>query len=73
MLVAYGIMSVFKGNPKISTNCESPVIGADSACHPETPLRFAMVLNYLLWNYRSRVDATAAGAEKLCAVAQKER
>jgi len=27
MLVAPGIMSVFMGNPKISTNCESPIIG----------------------------------------------
>jgi hypothetical protein len=28
-----------------------------------------MVLYYLLWNYRSRGDATAAGAEALRAVA----
>ncbi len=28
---------------------------------PVPPLRFAMVLYYLLWNYRSRGDATAAG------------
>jgi len=32
-----------------------------------------MVLYYLLWNYRHRRDATAAGAEALRAVAQKER
>ena len=25
----------------------------DSACPPEPPLRFAMMLYYLLWNYRS--------------------
>jgi len=30
-----------------------------------------MVLYYLLWNYRSRGDATAAGAEALHAVAPK--
>ena len=59
------------GNPKISTNCESPIIGGDSACPPELPLRFAMVLYYLLWNYRYRGDATAAGAEALRAVAPK--
>jgi hypothetical protein len=32
-----------------------------------------MVLYYLLWNYRSRGGATAAGAEALRAAAQKER
>ena len=66
---------VFSGllKPKISTNCESPIIGGDSARPPEPPLRFAIVLYYLLWNYRSRGDATAAGAEALRAVAQKER
>jgi len=40
---------------------------------PEPPLRFAMVLYYLLWNYRSRGDATTAGAEASHAVTQKER
>jgi len=40
---------------------------------PEPPLRFAMVLYYLLWNYRCRGDATAAGAEALRTVTQKER
>ncbi len=47
------------------------MIGGDSACPPEPPLRYAMVLYYLLWNYRSRGDATAAGAKALCAVAPK--
>ena len=61
------------GNPKISTNCESPVIGGDRACPPDPPLRFAIVLYYLLWNYRSRGDATAAGAEALRAATQKGR
>ena len=45
--------------------------GGDSACPPEPPLRFGMVLYYLLWNYRFRGDATAAGAEALRAVAPK--
>jgi len=58
-------------NPKFSTNCRPPVYGGDSACPPEPPLRFAMVLHYLLWNYRSRGNATAAGAEASCAVASK--
>jgi len=49
------------GNPEFSTNCESPVIGGDSACPPEPPLRFAMVLYFLLWNYPSERIATAAG------------
>jgi hypothetical protein len=47
------------GNPKISTICE--IIGGDSACPPEPPLRFVIVLYYLLWNYRPGGDATAAG------------
>ena len=38
---------------------------------PNPPLRFAIVLYYLRWNYRSRGDATAAGAEVLRAVAPK--
>ncbi len=38
---------------------------------PEPPLRSSMVLYYLLWNYRSRGGATAAGAEALRAVAPK--
>ena len=38
---------------------------------PEPSLRFAMVLYYLFWNYRSRGDATGAGAEALRAVALK--
>ena len=50
------------GNPKISTNCESPVIGGDSACPPEPPLRFAMVLYHLLWNCRPRGDARVVEA-----------
>ena len=29
------------------------MIGGDSACPPEPPLRFAIVLYYLLKNYRS--------------------
>ncbi len=41
--------------------------------YPEPSPCFAMVLYYLLWNYRSREDATATGAEALRAVAQKER
>jgi len=33
------------GNPKISPNCESPIIGRDSACLPELPLHLlAMVV-----------------------------
>jgi len=51
--VAAGIVFVFMGNPKISTNYESPGIGGDRACPPEPLLRFAMVFKYLLWNYRS--------------------
>ena len=47
------------------------MIGGDSACPPEPPLRYAMVLYYLLRNYRSRGDATAAGAKALRAVAPK--
>ncbi len=58
-------------NPNISTNCESPIIAGDSACPSELPLRFAMVLYYLLWNYRSRRDVTATGAEALRAVTHK--
>jgi len=38
---------------------------------PEPPLRFAIVLYYFLWSYRSRGGATAAGAEALHAVAPK--
>jgi len=34
------------------------------ACPPELPLRFAMVLYYLLWNYRKSGDATAAGTSQ---------
>jgi len=60
-------------NPEFSTNCKLPVNGGDSACPPEPPLRFAIVSYYLLWNYRSRGGATAAGAEALHAVAPKER
>ena len=40
---------------------------------PEPPLRFVIVSYYLLWSYRSREGATAAGAEALHAVAPKER
>ena len=47
------------------------MIGGDSACPTELPLRFAMVLYYLLRNYRSKGDATAAGAKELRAVAPK--
>src|SRR4030042_1807969 len=47
------------------------LIGGDSACPPEPPLRFAMVLYYLLGNYRSRGDATAAGGGALRAVPKK--
>ncbi len=43
----------------------------DSACPPEPPLRFVMVVHYLLWNYRSRGDALAAGAVALHAIAPK--
>ncbi len=64
---------IFMGNPKISTNYESPGIGGDSACPPEPPLCFAMVSYYLHWNYRSRGDATGAEAVASRAVAQKER
>ena len=39
----------------------------------DPPLRYAIALYDLLWNYRSRGDATAAGAKALRAVAQKER
>jgi hypothetical protein len=38
---------------------------------PNRPCAFAMVLYYFLWNYRSRGDASAAGAEALRAVAPK--
>jgi len=38
---------------------------------PNCPLRFAIVLHYLLWNYHSRGGATAVGAEASCAVASK--
>jgi hypothetical protein len=48
---------------------QSPVIGGDSACPPEPLLRFAIVVYYLLWNYRSRGGATAAGVGLLRAVA----
>jgi len=34
--VTAGIVFVFMGNPKISTKCESPIIGGDSACPPRT-------------------------------------
>ncbi len=47
------------------------MIGGDSACPPNRPLRYAMVLYYLLGNYRFREDATAAGAKALRAVAPK--
>ena len=57
-------------NLKVSTGCESPGIGGDSACSPEPLLRFAMVT--YSGNYLSRWDAKA-GAEALRAVAQKER
>ncbi len=43
----------------------------DSACPPEPLLCFAMVLYYLLWNYRSRGDATAAGAGGITYHSQK--
>ena len=61
----------FMGNPKISTNCESPGIGGDSACPPEPPLRFAMVLYYLLWNYRSRGMPQRLGQRYYLHVAKK--
>jgi hypothetical protein len=61
------------GNPEISPHCASPGIGGDSACPTGLPLRFAMMVYYLLWNYRSRVDATAAGAEVVRAGDLKER
>ena len=48
------------------------IIGEDSACLPEPPLRYVIVVYYLLVDCRSRGDATPAGAEELCAVAQKE-
>ncbi len=64
---------IFMGNPKISTNCESPGIGGDSACSPEPPLRLVIVLYYLFWNYRSTGEAIAVSAEALRAVALKER
>ncbi len=38
---------------------------------PSRPCAFASVLYYLLWNYRSRGDATAPGAKALRAVAPK--
>ncbi len=60
-------------NPKFSINCKVLIYGGDSACPPEPPLRFVMGLYYLLRNFRSRGNATAAGAEALCAEAQKER
>jgi hypothetical protein len=59
------------GNPEISTHCESPGIGRDSACPPEPLLCFAMAC--LLWNYRPREDAIAAEAVALRAIALKER
>jgi hypothetical protein len=59
-------------NPDFSTSCESSVIGGDSACPPEPPLRFAMVLYYHHWNYSSRGDATKAGAVALGAADIKE-
>ena len=43
----------------------------DSACPPEPPLRFAIVLYYLAGSYRSRDGATAAGVEALHTVPQK--
>ena len=64
-----GILQFSGGNPGISTSCESPVIGGTSASPPEPPLRFAVVLYYLL----PAGDATAARGEALRAVAQKER
>jgi len=62
---------IFMGNPKISINCESPIIGGDSARPPEPPLRFTMMSYYSHGNYRSRGVATAAGAEAFRAVAPK--
>ena len=47
------------------------IIGGDSACAPNRPCAFAIVLYYLLWNYRFRGDATAEGAEALRAIAPK--
>jgi len=44
----YWNFAIFRENLGISTNCESPVIGGNSASPPEPPLRFVMVLYYLL-------------------------
>jgi len=61
MLVAPGIMSVFMGNPKFSTNYRAPIYGGDRACTPEPPLRLAMVLYYLLWSYPPMISVKIRG------------
>ena len=58
-------------NPKILTKCKLPVIGGDTACPPEPPLRFSIVLYYLFWNYRLQGCHSGGGAEALRAVAPK--
>ncbi len=44
--IFYSIFGLLE-NLKYATNGESPVIGGDSACPPEPPLRFAMMSHYL--------------------------
>ena len=59
--VAPGSMSVCMGNPNISPQCQSPGIGGDSACPPEPPLRFSMVLQYLFGNYQLQRECHSGG------------
>jgi len=45
--------------------------GGDSACPPEPPLRFAIVLYYLIWSYRSRGCHSGGGGVITCCKPKK--
>jgi len=72
MLVAPGIMSVFMGNLKISTNLRITWYRRGQCLSSRTDPTLCNSVDHL-WNYRSKGDAIPAGTKVLRAVAQKER